>query len=814
MVADERDDGPDAAWLRDARPVERDAVADVMRANVRRGLLGVDAPAPTRGRFTVLERVGAGAMGTVLAAYDPVLDRKVAIKVLRQRGEAARARVLAEARALARLSHPNVVAVHEADEHDDEVYIAMEFVRGVDLRQWLAERDRPWPEVVAVMLGAARGLAAAHTAGVVHCDFKPDNVLVGDDGVRVVDFGLAQRCEDLGADPGGGTLPYMAPEVLAGQAASAASDRFSFGVTLFEALHGVRPFVGDDASQLRDAMERGVPESRPARVVPRWLDDVVGQLLAVTPSKRPPSMDVVVSELGRPRRGRRRAAMAGLAATAVLVTGWVAYQRGSDHDPCDGGQATASQVWNETRTAALRRELESRGVPFASSTADRVVDGLDAYREQWTATHREVCEATRVHGTQSDTTYDLRMHCLERMHGQWAAVLTAIEDGDETTTAKAVQAVRTLPEPRLCDATQATAARYARPTDEGRRAAVRALRPQLDRGWALFGTGRYAEARTLSERVVEQAEAVGFVPTRAEARHLAGAVLGRVGGQPQSEAMLRAAMLDAAEAHDDALEAEVAMALVRTMMFGADPGRVHAAADFVRAALRRAGGDVHRVDGVVGEALRDAGHASAAIAALRRALSTERRPDRIAILQTTLASAQLSLGEHDAALALYDQALASAVEYYGDDHPSVGFFLHRLGRGRREAGQLSGAREILERSLRLREAALGPDDRAVASTLLDLASTELALGEASLAATHLERALAIRQRVYGQEHARVAEVLVVLARTYESMSRPQQARDSYARALALRVALTPEHPQVIAIREHLARLDTRAAVHP
>ncbi|MCA9710480.1 MAG: protein kinase, partial [Myxococcales bacterium] len=166
MVTDEREAPSDEALVREAKPAGGDAVAEVMRASLRRALLGVEAPAPTLGRFSVLARVGGGAMGTVLAAYDPVLDRKVAIKVLRERGEAAKARVLAEARALARLSHPNVVAVHEADEHAGEVYIAMEFVRGVDLRAWLDARPRPWPEVVAVLTEAARGLAAAHAAGV------------------------------------------------------------------------------------------------------------------------------------------------------------------------------------------------------------------------------------------------------------------------------------------------------------------------------------------------------------------------------------------------------------------------------------------------------------------------------------------------------------------------------------------------------------------------------------------------------------------------------------------------------------------------
>ncbi|MCA9706560.1 MAG: tetratricopeptide repeat protein, partial [Myxococcales bacterium] len=288
-----------------------------------------------------------------------------------------------------------------------------------------------------------------------------------------------------------------------------------------------------------------------------------------------------------------------------------------------------------------------------------------------------------------------------------------------------------------------------------------------------------------------------------------GAVLGRVGSPDEAEAVLRRAMLTAATAGDDAREAEVAVQLLRSLMFRQEPVRVAAAADFVRAALVRAGGDVHEVDGIEGEARLSAGDAAGAIEALQRALTSEHREDRIAILETTLGSAHLAQGDHQAALRLYAQALQRALAFYGAAHPSVGFFLHRLGRGQREAGQLGAAHQTLSEALELRRAALGPEDRAVASTLLDLALTELAQGEPEAAAERLLQALEIRERAYGRAHVRLAEVLLPLGDAQAALGQAARARASYARARALREASTPDHPQRRELDERLRRLDER-----
>jgi len=229
------------------------------------------------GRFIVLDRLGHGGMGVVHAAFDPELDRKVALKLVlpeRDGGAHARARLLREAQAMARLAHPNVVAVHDVGTIDDRVWIAMEYVRGRTLTLWLAEARRSWRQIVDMFAQAGEGLRAAHEVGLVHRDFKPDNVMIGDDGrARVMDFGLARAGSDplaeqetgeprsaplvtqLGAVVG--TPRYMAPEQWQGCVADAQADQFAFCVALWEALYGQLPFAADGMPALVMAMLAG-----------------------------------------------------------------------------------------------------------------------------------------------------------------------------------------------------------------------------------------------------------------------------------------------------------------------------------------------------------------------------------------------------------------------------------------------------------------------------------------------------------------------------------------------------------------------------
>ncbi|WP_375768939.1 serine/threonine protein kinase [Archangium gephyra] len=290
-------------------------VAEAMRTR------GPSTNAPVRepgqlGRFAVVRKLGEGGMGAVFMGHDALLDRRVALKLLHP-DMVAREWLLREAQALARLAHPNVVAVHEVSEHEGQVFVAMELVEGQTLREWLAAGKRTVPQVLAMLVQAGRGLAAAHEAGLVHRDFKPDNVLVGRDGrARVVDFGIAALATRHEEDPLPGTAPsvlarqlthrgtlmgtpaYMAPEQFQGERATPASDQFAFCVTLYTAVYGEPPFAGEELASLSRSVLSGQLRPPPARPgTPAWLAPLLRRGLSREPSERFPSMAALITAL-------------------------------------------------------------------------------------------------------------------------------------------------------------------------------------------------------------------------------------------------------------------------------------------------------------------------------------------------------------------------------------------------------------------------------------------------------------------------------------------------------------------------------------
>jgi formylglycine-generating enzyme required for sulfatase activity len=313
------------------------------------------------GRYVIVERVGTGAMGVVYGAYDPELDRKVALKLLKPgQGlkDLARARLLREAKAIARLQHPNVVAVHDVGMFEDQVFLAMEFVAGGTIKSWLAEKPRSWREILDVFIAAGRGLAAAHAAGLVHRDFKPDNVLLDKETrPRVVDFGIARQAganddelaetADISEDGKAtlresgkqalatltktgtwvGTPAYMAPEQFLGQRGDEKSDQFSFCVALYEALYGERPFAGDD--MLSISVNVTTEQLRPLprdRGVPTWVRRVILRGLKVDAAGRWESMAALIAALSTDpvAKLRNRLLVGGIAAVVatIVVVAW------------------------------------------------------------------------------------------------------------------------------------------------------------------------------------------------------------------------------------------------------------------------------------------------------------------------------------------------------------------------------------------------------------------------------------------------------------------------------------------------------------
>jgi hypothetical protein len=434
------------------------------------------------GRFVVLGLIGRGGMGTVYTAYDPELDRHIALKLLHYQARTvdhARARILAEAQAMARISHPGVVAVYEVGTSRDRVFAAMELVEGSTLRAWISERPRSWREVVAVFLLAGEGLAAAHAAGVVHRDFKPENVLLGRDGrVKVSDFGLSS-VSTAGDGAVAGTPGYLSVEALRGEPVDHRADQFAFCVALYEALHGRRPFsawtVDDTAAQVR----RGPVFDRQTRGAPKQLDQIVRRGLAFDPEDRYASMRELLAALRRTasRRSPRRAAAAVLGAAVVLgavavLTVELAREPApaADSSACERSpEAEMASAWSPALRANLLQHLAG------SPDFGYGFDELDGFAARWVRDYHSAC--TSPHGTKMLA----KLACLLGERDDLARLVDQLPAVPRSGLARRDMS-GVLPRVEACDG-ESPVAPPVLPADPVKRAKIRALRPKLDHAW-------------------------------------------------------------------------------------------------------------------------------------------------------------------------------------------------------------------------------------------------------------------------------------------------------------------------------------------
>ncbi|HWB73691.1 MAG TPA: serine/threonine-protein kinase, partial [Nannocystaceae bacterium] len=434
------------------------------------------------GRYTVLDRIGAGGMGVVYAAFDPELDRRIALKVLHPGGSGSvgttdgRNRLLREAQAMAKLHHPNVITVHDVGTLGDRVFVAMEFVDGHTLREWLKQGVREWPEIVDVFVRAGRGLAAAHAAGLVHRDFKPDNVLVGNDGrVLVMDFGLARQAgtpalldgssgsrlvpvppvSDTSLTRTGavlGTPAYMAPEQHAGGSIGAAVDQFSFCVALYEALWGDRPFAGNSVASLAIAVLEGKPKLPPKDSdVPSWLFTVISRGLAVEANDRFPSMDVLLAELQRdpPKTGRPAVAIGVAIGVAAMIVAAYLLSRPDPTASCRAELDGIGPLLDDASVGAIDGAFGATGLDYASMSLQSTKRELSALDSSWRSSWIALCEASRARpGTA--TAFAGSWRCLEDLRAEAGALLGELGHAGAPEVQRAVAAAQQLPSPEHC----------------------------------------------------------------------------------------------------------------------------------------------------------------------------------------------------------------------------------------------------------------------------------------------------------------------------------------------------------------------------
>ncbi|MCH9688704.1 MAG: serine/threonine-protein kinase, partial [Deltaproteobacteria bacterium] len=564
-------------------PAPAVAGGDQIRGDVHARLFGdtptaeADASTPPSvhriGRFRVVERLGRGGMGVVYRAYDPELDRPVAIKVLRPdvhgAGERdAQARLLREAQAMARLSDPNVIMVHEVGTVDDRVFVAMEYVEGPTLRQWM-HQPRPWTTVLPVFLGAGQGLAAAHRAGLVHRDFKPDNVLIDpEDRVRVLDFGLARALEDHGTDGSTpvtpiaerpdvdslhtpltqtgavmGTPAYMAPEQMLGHCADARSDQFSFCVALYEALYRQRPFAGDTLATLSMNVVRGRLREPPAEArVPGRLFTALRRGLTVDPDARFERMEDLLGALEQPPTHwwRRALVVGALGATATVAMAGL--WREDATDACGGLRDQLTGVWDPARREQVRDAIEGTGRDFAPRVAQTTLGMLDTYAAGWITQAEDACGAALV--GQPDDEAERRRDCLEQRRVELGALVDALAEAEEGMVHAAVTATADLTDLGACADPRRLSDQHVVDDPEVRQQLARA-RGQLAHAKARGALGHYDEAVELASEVIERARALGSPTLEAMGRMIRGNYRERAGDPAGAEQDLRDAVAQA-----------------------------------------------------------------------------------------------------------------------------------------------------------------------------------------------------------------------------------------------------------------------------
>lgn len=560
-----------------------------------------EGPPPARlrpgdrvGRYLILDVLGEGAMGVVFSALDPELARHVALKLVRvahHHGagrEEHEARLIREAQAMARLSHPNVVRVYDIGAVASGVWIAMEHVRGQTLRAWLAAEPRPWRVALAAFLQAGDGLAAAHAADIVHRDFKPDNVLVADDGrVLVTDFGLARVAEvelpgagaglttsDLTRTRAGtlvGTPAYMAPEQLSAHAGEVdhRADVFAFGVALYEALFGERPYAATTLGELERALARGVPREPPRRSeVPRWVRRAVMSALVADRERRVRSMSALLHALRADPR--RRLVRVVLPVTALVVlAGGVALAQHLASAPgraCRASVERADGVWGSERRAAGRAAFTATGLVYADEAFTRASAALDDHLGAWRRERVAACDATHDQATQSEALLDLRLHCLDQRLDEARALADAFTRADATTVQRASEAVARLAESAICGELERLRARVPPPTDPDASALVDRAEALLAEAEIADLTGDAARGMSLAKEALALAEQAAHTPTVAAATLLLARATRSSGDAIGAMPLFGDAIWSAVAAGDDRVAANAAVQFSRSKL--------------------------------------------------------------------------------------------------------------------------------------------------------------------------------------------------------------------------------------------------------
>lgn len=766
-------------------------------------------------RYLLVRELGRGGMGVVFEAFDPELDRHIALKFFydqpalddtsRDAAGKARDRLLAEAKAMASVTHPNVVTVFDVGVVGERVYVAMELIDGCPLGTWLRAQQghRDWRSIVDVLVAAGEGLRAIHAQGLVHRDFKPDNVMVTEAGATfVLDFGLARRGGPEQPDPAGvsslgavgdaqpaialnevgharadsspellgrrslvvGTPSYMSLEQHRGLPVDRASDQFSFGVTAYEALYGQRPFVGESLAELAEAIERGrVPGPPTDSGVPDYIYPVLCRALAALPEQRYVELEALLRALTHdPVRAQRRYyGRVALVGCLLVLSAWQSATWLAAAQRCDArvAQRMVERSWNPERRAAIRHRIVASGLGFADAVAGRVDSALTQRWRAWADARRKVCQVESELEMQARTS--LRRTCLADRRDETIELIGSLERIQAKDIARVDDMWRALAPVSDCDDPARLADRQPQPADPRQRGEVAALRRIVERS-ALAPRGGDMKAVLASlERAQHRAQELGFEPLMVEVDAALGRVVSEVGRHDEAQAILERAQMLAEAIGYDRMAAFVLSEMMFTRIYKLEQfADADALIEHARAQVLRSGDEpeiVGKFYHMLGPAYGIRGQFEVAVSTMRASLqynSThfgEDHPTTLTSLQN-LGVALSYLRRPNEALEHFARAIELRTRTVGRDHPSLRLVLSNASLTLMTMGRYTEALAHARRAVEIHEQGRLPPDDLGSRAHRQLGVVQRVLGHHRAAAAAFVRALELREAIVGSHH--------------------------------------------------------------
>ncbi len=680
-------------------------------------------------------------MGVVYRARDSELDRDVALKVVRAAGGGADAQetFIEEGRALAKLSHPSVVPVYDVGSTEHGVYLVMPFVSGGTLYDWLRGARRPWRAVIDRFIAAGRGLEAAHRAGIVHRDFKPQNVLLGGAGeVLVADFGIAARVSGSHSEPSiarpAGTRAYMAPEQVEGGTVDARADQYSFCVSLWEALQGELP--------------SGVRTGK--RAAPAWLLDVLARGFAAEREQRWPSMTALLDHVeGRLRRRRRIAVGLGAFSVGAVAATVIWFSRGAPSASCPDPGPRLAGVWDSSIKRSIETAFRQAAPTLADATLAGVMPLLEGYATSWRTMQVEACEATHVRHSQPAEVLDRRQVCLDRRLSELRAFTGALSGAlTQDFVIRAWQAVSSLPDIGDCARTAELLAAQPLPASPEVRARIEAVDRELDTVRTLKWNGKHKEQLRLSQEALVAARAIEYPPLLARALQVRSSA--ELDNDVRGASALRELARVAAEAHDDRATAVAWIDLINYLTnVEVNLPEAKTIEPVAEAAVTRAGGGAdlrYHFLRTVGSRAMGSGELDVAIGRFDEAL--EVAPDRFRRAEAQQFRAKVLFQQQGPAAAepLAEQVLTDYEAVLGREHPQTANVIEFLAQLSVVAGDFPTAEARALRALAISEATFGPDHPSASIPLQVLGFVAGNTGRATEARVWAERGVRVMEK--------------------------------------------------------------------